>query len=217
MSSNYVLTVDIKSSRQLNELEREKTQNQVLNIINGLESQKNKIVTIGMTAGDEFQIVLNNPESIFDVYRFLQNNLQVKLYYGIGIGQIKAVKEGLRPSEMYGSAFYLSRDALDEAKKKEVNIVFKTEDKQLNSLLNVIMEFTHFIRNNWTPRQKEILSFVEQRFEHNEKIKQKFVANHFDVSEQYISKIFKKTGFELVIKGEERITSILKKKEIIIF
>ena len=207
MTVKCVITVDIKSSTTLNGYQRELIQKRIFDVIERLkEKLAEDLFTIGMTAGDEFQVVINSPEKAIDIFRFLRDNLGTKFYFGMGIGSVEAVAEDLQPSEMYGSAFYSSRKALDRAKKKQVEIVFSTGDEKLDFQLNTLIELIQFVRRKWTKRQREILNFMES----HEEIKQKDIAEHFGVSKQAISKTIKASGFELVRRAERLIETLLR-------
>lgn len=205
MRKKCVITVDIKGSRKLLGYQRDIVQKNIFHVLSDVKRKfASELLTAGMTGGDEFQIVVDSPENAVDIFQFLRANLPTELHFGVGVGSIEPFDKSLSPSEMYGTAFYSSREAIDHAKKKQVEIVFRTGDRKLDSQINLTMELVKFIRRKRTKRQKDILRFMESHIE----LKQKEIAEHFGVSEQAISKIIKASGFELV-KQAERLVKIL--------
>lgn len=206
MSGETVVTVDITGSKEFSAERRRQIQRKIFAAMEDLrENFAAELFTVGMTGGDEFQIVLNSPKEIMNIFGFLSRVLPTEFYFGVGVGSIEAVADNLSPPEMYGSAFYSSRKALRNAKDKKVQIVFNTAKENLDFQLNTIIELILFIRGKWTNRQREILNFLESHKE----IMQKEVAEHFSVSEQAISKIIKRSGYEAVKRGERLITTLL--------
>lgn len=206
MNVKSVITVDIKGSTKFDASRRSRIQESVLDLINDIEVNfSDDLFTIGMTGGDEFQVVLNSPEETINLFKFVSERMPVQFRFGVGIGGVEVVGDALSPSEMYGSAFYSSRKALNKAKGKQVQILFNTGDEKLNFELNTIIQLVLFIRVNWTKRKKEILRFVER----HEEMMQKEVAEHFGISEQAVSKTINRSGFKLVKQGERLIQRLL--------
>ena len=113
-----VITVDFRRSKEIKN--RAEVQSRILNILNSLNMKFGTflIADFTMTLGDEFQGVLRTTSIVLDVFKYIKKNLPVKFCCGVGIGSIETPLSK-RPSEMDGFAFHRSRDALEEAKKKE--------------------------------------------------------------------------------------------------
>jgi len=206
VNKKCVVTIDIIGSTVFADQQRAQIQRSIFNVIDQLKAKfVNDLFTVGMTAGDEFQLVINSPEKAIDILKFLKDNLPARFRSGVGFGHIEAVARELLPSEMYGSAFYLSRNAINIAKKKQADVIFSTGDENLDLKVNTIMELILFIQRKWTKRQQEVLKFIDT----HEQIMQKDVAAHFGISEQAISKITKSSGFESVRKAEQLVKSML--------
>jgi hypothetical protein len=205
MCAKCVVTVDIKGSMSVSGERRKRLQRSLFNVTERLKKFSDDLFAVGMTGGDEFQAVLLSPKKAMDVFKLVQNHLAVDFYFGVGVGSVEAVGKKFSPSEMYGSAFYSSRDAINEAKKRHVQLVFRTGNENLDFQLNTIAELLLFIRGGWTRRQREILNFMES---HEETV-QKRVAEHFGVSEQAVSKVVRVSGFELVRQAEKLVRVLL--------
>lgn len=114
-----VLNMDIINSRKLQN--RVLIQQKIKDIFNGLNKEYNDILVcpITFTLGDEWQIVLNNPEESYNIYRRIINllkDLNINCYGGLGIGRISTDKY-MDSRDMDGEAFILAREALNSIKE----------------------------------------------------------------------------------------------------
>lgn len=201
-----MITVDIKSSTSLGGRQRKIVQKSVFDVIEKLKTRFDRyILSVGMTAGDEFQIVVNFPEKSIDIIAFIQQSLPARFYAGVGVGSIESVSGKLSPAEMYGTAFYRSRDALNQAKKRKVDVVFSVGDESLDLEVNTLIELALFVRGKWTGRQREVLDYIES----HEGLTQAQIAKHFEVSKQAISKIMRTSGFESLRRGKRLVATLL--------
>lgn len=203
-----VITVDIRRSKEIKN--RAEVQSRILNILNSLNMKFGTflIADFTMTLGDEFQGVLRTTSIVLDVFKYIKKNLPVKFYCGVGIGSIETPLSK-RPSEMDGSAFHRSRDALEEAKKRKIELVFKSGNERIDFILNSITELILHVKNKWTKRQRDIISFLESR----ENVRLSDAAKKFRVSKQAISKIVRAAGWKAVRNTEKVVEYILKSLE----
>jgi len=201
-----VLSFDIRGSRKIKD--RMKLQNVIKSLIESLNNNFSDCLAskFSLTAGDEFQGVLRDFSKIYDVFKAVKRKLDFRFYCGIGIGEI-TTEISDKPFEMDGPAFYRSRDALNIAKKRNLNVYVITGKQDVDYLLNLILKVIFFIEENRTHRQSQIVKY----FEENPKIKVSEVASNFGVSEQSIYKTLKKAGFSLVLEMEELVKLILSK------
>lgn len=204
-----VITVDIKGSRKLKN--RAEVQSRVLDLLNSLNIKFRDflIAEFTMTLGDEFQGVLKTTSVVLDVFKYLEKNLPVRFYCGVGIGSIDTPLSR-KPSEMDGSAFHRSRDALEEAKKRKVELVFKSGNEETDFLLNSVTELILHVKSKWTRRQKDVINFLESQ----ENVKLSDAARRFRVSKQAISKIIRAAGWKAVRKAEKVVEYYLKMLEL---
>ena len=203
------ITVDIKGSRKLPDIQREKLHFAILKVIEKIKQAfPNDVQAAGMTTGDEFQIVIKNPPTAIDIYNLIKTQLPAKCYFGVGYGDITSFKTK-NPSEMYGQAFYLSREAIETAKKKKQNeIIFKLGNETLDRELNILFELTAFIERKQTPRQKQLITKIGP-----EKMTlQKDLAANLGVTGQAISKSLKNSGFATILEANQFAQFLLKAK-----
>lgn len=211
MDIKCVLTADIRRSKNIKKDARIKIQKQIFTLLDFLKmSYKEDVYSVSMTTGDEFQIVLNHLSQSYNYYKKVKKYLNINMYMGLGFGDLEIVEERNIPSEMYGTAFYNSRNAINISKNKNIDVVFSTGFKDVDFILNTLIQLILFMKNKWTKRQKEILSYLEK----NNDILQKEVATHFKVSEPLISKIIKTSGYDLIQQGESLINVLLDKLEL---
>jgi hypothetical protein len=208
VNEKCVVTIDIKGSRKLNPAERENVHFSIFKVIDKIKGEfPSNIIAAGMTAGDEFQLVVNQPEFSIEVYRFVNGQIPAECYFGVGFGEITDFGT-VAPSEMYGEAFYRSRNAIELAKsKRRGEICFKLGDELLDQELNTIFELIVFIKSKQTKRQKEITNFLNSH-----RYSQKDVALNFSVSEQAISKIRKNSACDIIYNAEFLAETLLKRR-----
>lgn len=199
MDLKCVITADIKRSRKLSNTEREDVQAMIFNVIERIKTDFSDITfAIGMTTGDEFQTIINKPESCIDIYKYIKERLPVGCHFGIGYGTVSHLGKKL-PSEMYGEAFYRSREAIDRAKKeRDSDIVFIFGNEILDCALNVIFRLINVIKRKQTKRQKQLINFIEVRDSKNS-----VAASFFGISDQAVSKIIRSSGLESIKAAEE--------------
>lgn len=208
MDSKCVITIDIKNSRQIELVTREKIHAKIFEVMDTIKKIcPAEVFAIGMTAGDEFQVVLNRAELSIDIYKLVKTEFPVSCYFGVGFGSISHLGKEL-PSEMYGDCFYLSRNAIENAKIKNSEIIFKVGDDLLDLELNTLFELMNIVRRKQTKRQKKIVGFLtSQKYDF-----QKELAQHFAVSEQAISKMIRNSGFETVNRTEQLAKTLLDRR-----
>jgi len=204
------MTVDIRKSTNMEEQERIDFQKQVFQILDTLVNDyKPMIFSASMTTGDEFQIVINIPSKSYEVYMLIQKKFPDKIYAGLGFGDIEIVENRKKPSEMFGTAFYHARNAIEKAKLKKVDLIFNTGFINFDFELNTLFQLRSFINNKWTKRQNIILTYIGS----SDDILQKDAAEHFKISEAAISQMKKTSGYELIIDVDNLINKLLLKFE----
>ena len=137
------------------------------------------------TVGDEFQCVVSDPSELFRAYLHLRLRSPVRFRCGLGIGEI----EGTVTSDdaMRGKAFYRARDAIDASKKKDKNVILKSNDHPnlFDIMFNAHLSVTSDIEDHWTQRQAEVV----KRYLLLNRPKYEVLANHFNTSTQSISQV----------------------------
>ncbi len=115
-----VVTMDIVSSRSLEN--RSKIQEQLDRIINQINQEHNQylVAPINFTVGDEWQLITSHPDKVYDFIHLFQQELWqigVKFYSGIGIGKI-LTKLDSDTRRMDGPCFIAAREAINISKNK---------------------------------------------------------------------------------------------------
>lgn len=201
-----VMTIDLKGSRKLRD--RAFIQRKVLELIDELNQkfEKDLQADFVMVLGDEFQGVLNSPEKVYQIFKFIKRRLEVEFCCGVGVGSISTALSK-KTTEMDGPAFHLSREALEEAKKERAEVVIRSHSKERDKLLNVMINLVLHVRRKWTERQSQILSYLESHMDAT----QTEAAKHFSTSKQAISKVVKTTGWKQILESEKIINEFLGK------
>lgn len=160
-----VATCDIINSRKYSNLDRDKVNKLIKASFNKCcdlipEANADKL-SFSVIQGDEFQFLIYNPEYAYPFvvyYRLIlsQNELKASFRTGIGIGEV-AVNDD-NSYKMDGSAFHLSRDAINKFdKKKQRKTFILSENDKINNNLDIISFYNDFIEMNWTDKQKEAI------------------------------------------------------------
>lgn len=207
-SHNCVITCDIKGSRAFDPEEwhiiQRKIKTALMEINKSYSSDILRDFTI--TLDDEFQGVLHSPEKSYDVFVRLQNNLPVEFRCGIGIGEIAVFSSEI--TEMRGTSFFRSREALELAKKFGYPVIVKSSD-ELNNLtdetINAILSLIATIQSTWTGRQREVVTFCRVHGDYT----YSDIARELNVSKQSISQVVHAAHWQAVQQGEQAIRRLL--------
>lgn len=191
MSDNCVIIGDIKESRRL-----ENWQNMFMELRKTLRGINRRlsdviVVTFQPTVGDEFQGAISALEKAFDIYNFIRSELQVDIYYGIGIGSIE--KPLKKEMGMRGSGFYRARDALEVCKKENRNVFVKSSDtpNPTDKIINTLLRLIEVLENSWTKRQREIVNYYRVHPDYT----YEQLSKHFGFSKQAASQFLKATNW----------------------
>lgn len=119
-----VMIFDIKNSRLLTN--REHIQHKLIDAIKEINEEYRDIIVSNfiITIGDEWQGLLKYPchyQKIIDSFNKKLNCLDI--YCGIGIGSISIHDFELTVNQLDGTAFHLARDAIINAKQKNLSLI----------------------------------------------------------------------------------------------
>ena len=199
-----VCTMDLKRSKSYSKEKRKLIQEFFINLIDQLRNFHDEIL-VNMTTGDEIEIVFPSPSLLFQIIHFIDNQFHFDYHMGIGIGEIEGLDNENSPTRMYGDAFYFSRGAIDNAKRKNEKILFNIEDQAKNELVNALISLINHIKQSWTEKQQNVAYYM---FTHEDAFN-KDAALHFGISPQAISQNLIKSGYDSVRNGEIIIMEIL--------
>lgn len=146
-----VIIGDVRGSRKMAQDVRYEGQLYLKSAIIQINEKKTESIEAPfmITRGDEFQGVLHDLKSAFEImleFERLLFPLQVR--YGIGRGSIQKMGSKI-PVEMDGPAFHRASEALNYLKKRKQIIYCKTENEAGDLLLNTIFNLMSAIKGKW--------------------------------------------------------------------
>lgn len=163
MSGVYaVLTCDLRGSSKLRQEDRSKAQESIRLVIDYLEEIfpfLNGSAT-EFRFGDEWQLFVSRPETVYTIYSGLYYVLSFPFYCGVGIGDLSTPV--LKDSHlMDGPVFHLARAALNHAKDGGRPVVFRCQPdspvSQYETLLQSTADLIHRLRSGRRPSQAAIM------------------------------------------------------------
>ena len=170
---------DVKNSKKIED--RNNVQNKLKNILNKInEDYENDIsAKFVITLGDEFQGLLDKGENILNIVEDIEKMMYpIEIRFGIGIGTITTDIDSMMAMGADGPGYYMARKAIERIKENEgKNKTYNSnvrieidEDKNLTSeMLNTIFSLLSVVKNEWTDRQREIISDFEKYKDGQEK------------------------------------------------
>ncbi|MDD5556860.1 MAG: SatD family protein [bacterium] len=209
-----VITADIVGSTRHDTKNREMLRRLVQRVLSKINKtyQKELVLPITVTLGDEFQGVVSPPWkalTLADRLRGLmccgEKKLAVELYLSIGIahGTIKKKQES-RMQE--GIAFYLSRrgiDALKESRFRRTKLLTQSED--IDEVADLILSYQDMILSSWTPAQWQAILMRDQG------LILKHIGRGLGVAYQNIQKRLKAANWEYYMRGRSYLTDLLRR------
>jgi predicted XRE-type DNA-binding protein len=110
---------------------------------------------------------------------------------GIGIGKIKYNSN--KTTESNGSAYIRSGECFESLKKQTLAI--KSDNSELDSILNIMLSLALLSANNWSSTVSEVIKKTIE----NANTKQKEIAQLLNKSQSGISEALKRGGFEEIM------------------
>lgn len=142
------------------------------------------------TIGDEVQGVLDSPEEVVLAVRLLA--AQTGWHIGIGVGSVDTPLP-TSPAEGRGEAFYAARRAVEAAKTAPAHLVVDPATEHLRlaeSALRLLIWTFENIRS-------QSRRYIDRRLDHPDSTQQD-IAEHFDVSQQAVSRVLSPGSVELI-------------------
>ena len=156
-----------------------------------------------ITRGDEFQGVINTNRYIMPVLLEFERLLfPLNLRYGVGAGYIHRMGSDL-PLEMDGEAFHRASEALQYAKKKKRQIFYKSDQEQLDILVNAVFMLMHAIKSRWNQGN------YERYWRYKELGTYEKVADYENVSTQAIWDSLQNIRASEILQSEQAIIEYL--------
>ena len=205
MKEYTVIIGDVCGSRRMNANARYEGQLFIKSAISQInENFKDCIeAPFTITRGDEFQGVLNNQRYIMPVLTELERLLfPLNLRYGVGTGSIDRMGSDL-PLEMDGPAFHRAGEALHSAKKKKRQIIYLSDQDQIDDLVNTVFMLMHAIKSRWNQ------SNYERYWRYKEMGTYEKVADYENVSTQAVWDSLQNTRAQEIIQSEQAVMEFL--------
>lgn len=177
----YVMTIDQRGSR-----DRTDEVPGLLEILARVETQR----VFERTIGDEVQGVLDSADQVTLAVRLLA--AETGWHIGIGIGPVESPLPA-STAEGRGEAFYAARRAVEAAKGAPAHLVIDpaTDQSRLaESALRLLVWTFENIRS-------QSRRYIERRLDQPDST-QHDIAEHFDVSQQAVSRVLSPGGVELI-------------------
>lgn len=170
----YVAIIgDIKNSKKItNRSEVQQKLESLLNEINNTYS--NIAANFTITLGDEFQGLLNSSENVIEIIDYINDNIDVSIRYGIGVGDILTSINKEIAIGADGPAYHNARAAIDNVKLNEKrNNVFSSNlrikvDNELEEVINTLFSLLSSIRNQRTNSQQRIIKVIKDNMTQKE-------------------------------------------------
>ncbi len=169
---NYVTIIgDLVGSRALPAGERAAVQKRFEAVLKKVNQDfKTEIASLFLiTAGDEAQGILKQPNFCYEILRLIQIGLTpTEIVFGVGYGGL-STSLGVYAVGADGPAFYRARQALEDAKAerkaygksilREVRV--STDAALRDDLINALFLSLAVIKSRWTQKQTEVLNLLE--------------------------------------------------------
>lgn len=214
MNKQYaVLIADIKSSRLFKSNDRFKVQNKLFKTTEILNSVFSEVLSspISFSAGDSIQGLFENFSAALRCYFLLRELFLPNIIRGgIGIGEIntKIFKEsniyfnGGNTNYIDGDAYHFAKNALDEAKLRNTDVLVFSNKKWDDSIVNNSLLIASSLRKKATHSQMELLRICEFIYpllneSELEILKQNYTqcADLLELDEKFYSLYMDKTDF----------------------
>lgn len=139
----------------------------------------------------------------------------IDIRFGIGLGEIYTKINYEMSIGADGPAYWNAREAIkyihDNNNYGSGRISFKS-NMENNEIINNLLYYTDWMKENWTDTQKEILYGLLEIDTYSENFKQKSLANHLGISKSAMSKRVKTSGIRLYLLSRNNIAKEITSK-----
>ncbi len=197
-----VITGDIVNSSVLDEAQKSFIQN-------GIEQFMHEGILLRprFYRGDSFQLAAKPMVALLLALKFRmevrRKNEAVDLRVAIGIGEVSSWNEDVLLAD--GPAFVLSGKNLDSLKKKDLNIIIVTGNKELDSELETYCYMADVLLKNLSSVQANMLFYKLNS------LSQEQVGEILQISQPSVSKTLKAANWKVIEKFLERYEQIIEK------
>ena len=209
MSNVIVLIADLKSSRELDEVQRAEIQQRLTSVLKELNSYNPSLLSPHtITLGDEFQAVYSNADGLFAVaWRVLEELYPISVRFSWAIGSLNTPINRKQALGMDGPAFHQARAHIEAMKKDAGLFMISTEEgnapiKLANSSLRLISDQLR----SWSQNRFSILS----RLVREQKVSD--IADELDLSEVAVYKNRKAGSLPVILDLAQHIETIMNER-----
>lgn len=202
-TSYYALIGDLVGSRDLED--RAEVQVRLAEGIRELNATllAEVVVPLKLTAGDEAQGLLDDPEVSLDIIIRLSDAVfPARISWGLGRGGL-ATELVDDVAMLDGPCFHRAREAVERAKRSSEWLAVRGLPEPDGRVLAGLMNLIGAIRSGWTPRQAEVVQEARTK-------KQVRVAEELGVHRSTISRTLSSASYGPVIEGEEAARALLR-------
>ena len=206
---------DIIDSRSIED--RTKVQEKLNRILDNANTEFNNYIVSKwtVTLGDEFQVLIKPNLEMFKMLDYISFKMNpINIRYGIGLGEIYTAVDYEISIGADGSAYWHARDAIeyihDNNNYGNSKISFKSNNEN-DDIINSLLEYTDWMKENWTDSQRELLYTLLKNNEYDENFQQKKLSRKFKLSESAISRRVKSSGIRLYLSSRNNIFKEIKR------
>ena len=168
-----------------------------------------------ITLGDEFQVLIKPNLEIFKILDYISYKMDpIKIRFGIGLGEIYTNINYEKSVGADGPAYWNARDAIefihDNNNYGSSKISFKSKNKN-DEIINNLLNYTDWMKENWTNTQKEILYALLENNIYSEYFKQRLLAKELGISESAMSKRVRTSGIRLYLSSRNSVAKEIAK------
>ena len=168
-----------------------------------------------ITKGDEFQALCKPSPHIFlmidQIKIAFRNELEIR--FGVGLGEILT---DINPHQSIGAdgpAYWEARKAIDYIHDNNdygtSQIAFSSEYKQINRVINSLLNSSDFIRASWNNSQTDLFGTLISNNIYSEDFKQKPIAEKMKLTPSAFTKRVKSSGIKLYFRNRQMVMSLI--------
>lgn len=151
--------------------------------------------------GDSFQLSISSEKSLlacFHIKSVIKQQKSLDVRMAIGLGEESYGSEKI--TEANGSAYVNSGECFDSLKKQ--NLAIKSPSKTFDRAINVMLNLSLLIANNWSSIVSEVIKTAIENPEKN----QQELAELLNKSQSGVSEALKRGGFDEILKMNDYYT-----------
>lgn len=169
-----------------------------------------------ITLGDEFQALMKPNLAIFKMLDYISYKMEpVGIRFGLGLGEIYTDIQYDISIGADGPAYWNAREAINSINHLGYHsykkISFKGQNER-NDLLNNLIDYTEWMKENWTRTQKEVLYTLLNNDIYDEDFKQKILIEELGISKSAVSRRVGSSGIQLYLESRNNIAKEIVKR-----